>query len=1189
MSERELALAEDRGARLAAQTLFDRPLVLEAGAGTGKTGILVARVVAWSLGAGWDRARARHAARPLDEDALARDVLERVVAITFTEAAAAEMARRIGAAFAAIAAQRLPESVLNKALPHDVADVAPRARVLLGALDRLRVSTIHAFCRRLLAEQPLEAGLHPTLEVDADEAILEETVERVVDEELAADYGRGETDALALAALGHGPREIAQAVQQLARASVPAAALAEDPFAGDRLAPALTTLRDACLAVRTVVGESFAGATRVNNARRIVTAIDELAALLDGATSPPLRTVQERIGQLLPDNLLVHLRGWAKGEAGTVETGCLGAAADRLPGPAGELREAARFVASLDPESYGRARRVLGRLLALVQEAMRRRGAIPFSGLLATAVDLLAALPEARGRLRRGIDQLLVDEFQDTDRLQCELVRLIALDGPPEERPGLFLVGDPKQSIYGWRNADLRAWDDFVDRVRSGGGERRFLYVNYRSVPAILDEVERCVADVMIEAPGAQPPFRPLLACDPGHEPPGFATDRRRPVEHWIVDGASDDDEEETDELELEAAATAQDVRELHDAHGVAWRTVAVLLRTTTALDVALRALQDAGVPYAVERDRAYFQRREVIDAASLVRAVLDPSDHLALLAVLRSPLVGVPDAALVPLWRHRLPDDLTGLVAPDGVQLEAIDAAITAAAAETATDVPGIERLVEWPAALAAFARTLADLRASFENDPPDRFVERLRSTTLLEAGEAARRLGAFRLANLDRLLRRLAAALAGGGDVQAVLRVLRRSVAEAREAEEARPLEAAEDAVQVMTIHRAKGLTFDHVYLLQTARRSRSGSSESTAAEPAAREWGLRLLGAPNPAWAEVGAHRRQVERAERVRTLYVALTRARARVVISGRSLVEVPVPLLHATTHDALLSHRRATPADLADRLGDAGAFIDDLGVRWRRPARTSAAGVRPAQAEDASVAPERVASDAERLRAATSEAEERTARPWRAPASAEAHEKLAELLAREDEETPRGARMRNAAAAAGSAVHAFLERVDLAAPDLAAEVERRRREARATLDRVAAPGDLERAVERFEQILDRMLVGAIWSRLKALAAHVVARELAVLLPAADDGGPVGYVAGLVDLVYRDPETGELVIADYKTDDAEVGPRLDELTAGHALQGRVYVRAVQDALALAAPPRFELWYLHADVVVTPLMPT
>ena len=140
----------------------------------------------------------------------------------------------------------------------------------------------------------------------------------------------------------------------------------------------------------------------------------------------------------------------------------------------------------------------------------------------------------------------------------------------------------------------------------------------------------------------------------------------------------------------------------------------------------------------------------------------------------------------------------------------EADAASVLAAASGTIPDATGDT--------LLAAMEHLAVLRIAFESEAADVFIERLRRLFLPEALEAARYLGPYRLANLDRFFRQLSAALEeGGGDPTAILRALRRSVAESREAEEGRPKDGAEDAVQVMTIHGAKGLDFGHVYLLQ------------------------------------------------------------------------------------------------------------------------------------------------------------------------------------------------------------------------------------------------------------------------------------------------------------------------------------------------------------------------------------
>jgi ATP-dependent exoDNAse (exonuclease V) beta subunit/quercetin dioxygenase-like cupin family protein len=423
----------------------------------------------------------------------------------------------------------------------------------------------------------------------------------------------------------------------------------------------------------------------------------------------------------------------------------------------------------------------------------------------------------------------------------------------------------------------------------------------------------RAIEPVMVEAAGLQPRFERLLPCerlagDPGFASGGGSSDDaggtsgsaenavpRAAVEHWVSwrppreagdrrAGAATTSE---GAAEVEADAIARDLADLHRRHGLAWGQAALLLRTTTSLDTYLEALRRERVPFAVGRDTQYYRRREVIEAAALVRAVLDPGDHLALLTVLRSPLAGVPDAALVPLWHHQIPSLLTDLVAPEPERLARVAAAIAAAAAEMPRDVPGLERVAGWETTLAAAVEALAAARHSFRHDPADVFVDKLRRRLLIEPGEAARYLGAYRLANLERFFRHLTAALdEGGGDVTAALRALRKSVAEAHEAEEGKPREGAEDAVQVMTIHQAKGLDFAHVYLPQLHRESGGDRGPRTEVARHAGGLELRLFGAPSLGWDLVEAERARVEAAERVRLLYVAMTRAEVRLVLCAR---------------------------------------------------------------------------------------------------------------------------------------------------------------------------------------------------------------------------------------------------------------------------------------------------------------
>ena len=254
MSSREEALRVDAESRYRAQVIFDTPLVLEAGAGTGKTSTLVARVVCWCLGEGWERGEERereivHRREQSPEsvrDRVAADVLSRVSAITFTEAAAAEMAERAGEAFSGLASGELRPGLMEEALPADLEERRLRARALLGGLDHLVVRTIHAWCRRLLARHPLESGMHPGFQVDADGRLQAAVVREVVEEATRDAYASTEGSVLLdLAVQGYGPRELEATLLVLLEKGVTPSALAADPFAPERIRMALAELEAA--------------------------------------------------------------------------------------------------------------------------------------------------------------------------------------------------------------------------------------------------------------------------------------------------------------------------------------------------------------------------------------------------------------------------------------------------------------------------------------------------------------------------------------------------------------------------------------------------------------------------------------------------------------------------------------------------------------------------------------------------------------------------------------------------------------------------------------------------------------------------------------------------------------------------------------------------------------------------------
>ncbi|MEL6341619.1 MAG: UvrD-helicase domain-containing protein [Myxococcota bacterium] len=1190
---------QDAAARRVAQTIFARPIVLEAGAGTGKTSALVARIVAWTMGGGWRKSAEALAAAgvPPTPEAIAVRTLNRVVAITFTEAAASEMAERVGQALVRVEAGDVPEGLLEEVLPDDLEVRRRRSAALLSALDHLLVRTIHAYCRRLLSRYPLEAGLHPAFDIDADESRLENLVRAVVLERTREALSEPiDEDFRKLFAQGYQPQVLFSTLKHLAVEATPASVLARDPLSGPPVRALAQRLEDRCRALSAVVGSRLASARRSPTSRDVITMtrrlMKRLKALREGEGPLYLTAILQWVEDLFNETMLNRLTEWRRGRLNSTEHARLSKIQEPLALAADGLLASLKHVLRLEPERLDLSRRVLHPMLREVRRRMRAAGVETFSALLSDARELLRRTPAVRATVQASIDQLLVDEFQDTDALQCDVIRWLALEG--DARPGLFIVGDPKQSIYGWRDADLRAYDAFVQEVVDAGGQRWSLSLNFRSVPRILDEVSAVISPVMSAEEGLQPPFQPLIPFRV--EDSGFETTHNATVEYWNSlawqHDLFDPDTRSDDATEVEAAALAADIRRLHDEEGVKWSEVGLLMRSSGDLDRYLRHLRDAHVPYTVERDRSYYQRREIIDAAAMVRTIIDPHDHLALIGFLRSSACGLPDAALLPLWSRGFPGMMTRLTHPDDTAMAEILRVITAVGVLLKTQqqqLPGVEHLVDWTDSVMLGIEGIAQARDDLLRMPSDVFVERLRMRMLFEVMESARYQGVYRVANLDRFFRRLQQALEDGGDIEGVLRALRRSVAEVAEDEEGRPKEAVEDAVSVMTIHKSKGLDFNHVYVLQMHRTGDDGRLPFTAIE---RRGGMGqeyvLLGTPSLGWDEVDRYQRAVAAAERVRLLYVAMTRARDRVVLCGkwRPDGEGRTPRDARSLID-LVGNRVGGLPEAESLAADARQHDDDR-VRqdqtlWvfpgRRPHRGAMAPVNPDERNAPSL--DRVQATAHKLAAARQRAREEEKRlrggaAWAHP-DAQPFEELAWNLP--------GVSMRNTIdQAVGTAIHGALAELDL---DEDSGPERTRLSAwmidalRPILRAEEVQPAIQLAQDRLREIFDLGWPG----RIAALRPHLKARALPVLMPPPDmPGAPIGFLSGELDLVYVDPEDGQVVIVDFKTDRLRDPAELDARIAAYRGQGEGYRSALQQALNLPASPRWEIWFLLEDHIAS-----
>jgi ATP-dependent helicase/nuclease subunit A len=1201
MTESTLPPIPDLEARVRAQSDFDGPLVVEAGAGTGKTALLVARIAAWCVGPGWQR----HEAVGVSVDVVARNVVDRVVAITFTDAAAAEMAERLAGLLAALAAGEPPESWQpDSAVVPDVGpELTRRATAILDELHRLRVHTIHAWCQRLLRAYPLESGLHPRFEIDADGSLGDEVVQGVVDDRLRDPTCDLDDDWLHLATVGFGPAGIADAAVALVKAGVRKADLEPDPFDPARATVWWDTLRAAVIDFRAVERGRMEAAKRASRAVSTSRAVGELAAAVAELQSGEGFHGLIQVAAALDPKDLERLGTWSGGVFGKAEAEAIGDDAADLAVAAGRLFNVVGDLQAMRPEAFDAARRVLSPILGEARARMRARGIVTYDDLLVCARDLLESSASVLAEVCAGIDQLLVDEFQDTDRTQCRIVEMVGLEGPPDDatRPILFLVGDPKQSIYGWRRADLAAYDALVEPLEQAGRVVR-LVANFRSAEPILREVERLVAPVMERETGVQPDFQPLEPTADRIGSPGYDEPPWSAVEHWVawpVDGETglpaSSKRGHQAETALEAEAVAADIRRLHDG-GVAWSEFAILLRATSELEMVLEALRQRGVPYDVSRERDYYRQREVVEATAMVRAVLEPSDMLALLALLRSDMVGLPDRAVAPLWDAGFAARMAEVSEPRGDPFVRAMACVDIAAAAVGPKMSKAVGLPDWEVAARAAVENLARLREIARDASPDELVARMRDLWMAEVGASARYLGRVRRARLDRFYLELEEALVRhGGAPAAVARFLRRAVEEGRESLLPPEPDGDTDAVHVMTIHGAKGLDFGHVYLIQT-HKGRGRSPREALAEWLTGDRGpeYALFGWPTPGMPEARRARARREAAEQVRLLYVALTRAKRRLVVTGawkKPGIEV-APAAATCLADLVAARGDADALEDQAAAGIARRSDDNPHVQWVIPILEQLPDLTdpmerlvsaPATAEL-----ETMRRDADALSGLRTAAAVRMQRPYSGRASDESHRMLdlaeAEGVPAADESgaTAIEGAARAAGMAIGTAVHSLLEELDLSC-DLESQLAARRDElvthTVAGLDREAA----DTARQRLDALLDRLEESTCLARLAEIGPFVLARELPILAPPPADGGAVAFVAGAIDLVYRDPATGRVVVADYKTDRVVDDEGIATRSAVYRPQLETYGRLLEEAFSLADSPEIELWFLEADRIV------
>ena len=857
-----LDILADEQARRRIATALDDTLIVEAAAGTGKTTELVGRIVT-ILAEG-------------------RAQVGEIVAVTFTEKAAGELKLKL-------------RERLDRARAAEPSDSERRRRLdqALTGLEEAHVSTIHGFCADLLRERPVEARVDPLFEV-----LTETTSARLFDDafgrwlqEQLVDPPEGVRRALRRTAFGgeEGPIDrLRKAARELSEWRDFGAPWTRNAF--DREAEAAGVVD---------VLHAFADLTR-NPASKT----DPLYL----GTEPARRFSDEiRLQQTFGDQKVeVDYDGW---EAGLVDL-----SRDRILANVRQGRGSS-YGTGVSRESVLRARSALkasldqfrmsadADLAGLLQGELRgaieryeqlkaRNGALDFLDLLLGARNLVRGNPQVRRGFQERFKRIFVDEFQDTDPLQAEILLLLASDDPHETDwrkvrpvPGrLFLVGDPKQSIYRFRRADVGVYREVCRHLEKLGGTVLHLNTSFRSVPQIQACVNAAFAPVMtgddftlqasyvpLGRHREDLPRQPAIIALPIPEPyarryvSGAAIEKSTPdavgaLIDWIVNSSGWMVTERSGDKPLPVTA----------------KHVCLLFRRFTSFDndvtrPYVEALEARNIPHVLVGGKAFHEREEVEAIRAALAAIEWPDDELSVFATLRGPFFAIGDEDLLE-WVHRF-----GRNEPHGFRRYQFHPFRVPEIFER--DVPAeLEHLRSIAGALSVLKR----LHRRRNYIPVSATLHELLGATRAHVGFALRVGGEQALANVlhvAELARQFE--LGGGISFRGFVDELR-VAAEVAQAAEAPILEEDSDGVRMMTVHKAKGLEFPIVVLADiTCRLSR----------PEAGRWidserglcALKLGG-----WAPTDlllhdAEEAARDRAEGERLAYVAATRARDVLIV------------------------------------------------------------------------------------------------------------------------------------------------------------------------------------------------------------------------------------------------------------------------------------------------------------------
>lgn len=817
--------AEDREK---VQTCFGINLVVEAGAGTGKTSSLIKRICV---------------------AVLAKDIaVEKIVALTFTEKAAAEIKNRLVSSLHQVARdirteQETGVAADEKTLLHLLRtefglkepDILSRVQRVLDRLDRASVGTIHGFCADILKTFPLEAGLSPQAEIDAGPKaarLFQARWNAFLDEELGPQAARANLWKEVLPEISL--EELNRFAQTLCSGQIEQ----YDYFShADMLAPICEEKSAQAGAWTRAYLPPKKSAPR-NIEKALAWAQQSLlrsAAFLRQTPLPP--PPQEP----LPALPAKAPSGW---EEDAFEQAC----------------SLIKFAVRMQPEKQ----RIFRQALELVQPVTRqirddfaREGILSFDDLIVKTRNLVQQDLYVRRLLKEKFDMLFIDEFQDTDPVQGELLLFLAEEKSSAAArwqdvrlaPGkLFVVGDPKQSIYRFRGADITAYELFTQLILSQGGEKCFLRSNFRSTPEIVAYANAVCRQAMIQQTSFQPAYESIFTDNPPL--PGSV--------QWLfvtapADGARADDFR-ANQGERIADWISANVGRLTRPNGekLAYKDIVILSRAGTTAGPYTEALRRRGIPFNADGEKDFFKRQEINDLLNFLRVVADPSDTTALVGVLRSPLGGFTDEEIYQLATRG-------------------ELSVYAASRD-----PALVRLYQL---LQTFIQKVG--RMDVQN-----LLEEILDTTFLPEACAGAYEGEKSVEILTQLVRSVPQITAGAPvSLGQFLTAVQAVVDETPEQLSALSPQTA-DAVSVMTVHKSKGLERPVVILADLSKKEASSPAKDSTQHIFSWQYNMHGLCAGKISDANLTflkEEQKKHERCEEVRILYVALTRAKEKLLL------------------------------------------------------------------------------------------------------------------------------------------------------------------------------------------------------------------------------------------------------------------------------------------------------------------